>query len=71
MNSVHFYKNKKFWEQFCNSCYEVGINPLPILRKLYPNIPFGYSCVSYHDSNSWYDRMVIYYHPNKKFYVWM
>jgi len=69
LNSVDFYRRKQYWEQFCRECYEAGANPLPILRKLYPNLRFGWSCNS-HTEAEFYINSVIWHAPDEKFVVW-
>lgn len=68
-----FLEEKELWEFFCNRMYELGENPLPIMRKLFPNLHFSWTFKSpeeMHAEGQFFRGTVVWHEPDRKFVVW-
>ena len=71
--SKWFLTNKNFLEQLCSRSYKQGVNPLPFLRKLFPDLPFrwsGMSLTECYQTGTFYIGCVVWHAPDEKFVVW-
>jgi len=69
----YFLEKKQFIEDLCKRSYKQGVNPLPFLRRLFPDLPFrwsGLSLTECYQTGTYYVGCIVWHAPDKKFIVW-